>query len=99
MEYLFIIGLLLVIGFTSSNGFLRLVGQSLGLSAAAAFVTLVAVGIGCSGLKLLPYRYCGELSGLFNMAATAILVGILVFIVILIINLKKYKFEAVKRDK
>jgi len=97
MEYLIITLLLIIIGVFSANPLLRILGQSLGFSLAAGMSTLFLVGSGCYR-ELLPYSYCGELSGLLNMAVTSGLVAILVLILVLTVNYKKYRVTVSKRS-
>lgn len=81
---------LLMMGFTSRNLLLRLIGKTLGFGAVSGIVALISNVIGCSS-KILPFSYCGELSGLYNIGASSLLVAITISVITLVIESRKLK--------
>lgn len=74
MEFLLIIIMLLfVIGATAKNNTVKSLGQILGAGLSMLVVSAAVQVTACWQMKILPYSYCGELSGIAHMAATSVL--------------------------
>lgn len=91
MIYLVSIALFLLVGFTSKYVALRIFGLTLGIGLATTVVTGIVLALSCYGSKILSYNFCGELSGLFHIAATSIFFGVVSGLVVFICMVRKVK--------